>query len=182
MKKRGADYVRVPYVFLSECYGYTDTGHLYWLDRPKEHFQTEQAWLSWRTRCFGSVVGSLDKQGYVQVALHYDGKIQRLHAHRIIMSLHLKRDLSRTEIVDHINQNRFDNRLENLRLVDHSVNALNTPPRSNNTSGHKNISWCKQKSKWQVSCSVGGTRKHVGFYTELPVAVEAQRSFYEEGM
>lgn len=182
MTKRGSEYVRVPYEFLSQCYGFQPDGSLYWRDRPKNHFQTEQAWLSWNTRCFGKAIGSLDKQGYVQVALHCNGKVQRLHAHRIIMSLHLKRDLKRTEIVDHINQNRSDNRLQNLRLVDHSVNALNTPPRSNNTSGHKNISWCKQKGKWQVSCVLGGNRKHVGFYTELSVAVEAQRSAYEEGL
>lgn len=177
MKSRSSDYVRVPYNFLSECYGFTADGLLYWLDRPKAHFKTEAAWLAWKSRCLGKNPGSLDKQGYLQVALHYKGKVQRLHVHRVIMSLNLKRDLKRTEVVDHINQDRSDNRLENLRLVDHSTNALNTEPRVNNTSGHKNISWCRQKSKWQVSCKVGKSRKHVGFYSDLAEAVEAQNNY-----
>lgn len=177
MIKRESDYVRVPYKFLSECYWFSDEGVLYWTNRPMNHFKTSSAWKGWFTRCYGKPVGSLDKQGYVQVALHYNNKIQRLHAHRVIMSLHLKRDLKRTEVVDHIDGNRSNNKLENLRLVDHSVNALNTPPRKNNTSGEKHISWCKQKSKWQVSSVKLGKRKHVGFYSELADAIEAKKIY-----
>jgi hypothetical protein len=176
-----ADYVRVPHSFLKECYNYTDDGKLVWAMRPTHHFKNPEAWQGWFTRCYGKPLGSVDKQGYYQVALHYNGKIQRLHVHRVIMCLHLGRDLKRSEVVDHINRDKQDNRVENLRLVNHSVNALNTAPRKNNTSGYKYISWCKQKTKWQVSSTKPGKRVHVGFYETLDEAILAKKT-YEENL
>jgi len=176
------NYVRVPYNFLSECYEFDGVDSLNWKLRPESHFKTLNAWKSWKTRCFGKSLGSFDKQGYQQVALHYKGKIQRLHVHRIIMSLVLGRDLKRSEVVDHIDGNRANNSLFNLRLVDHSANAINTGLKKTNTSGVKNISWSKQKQKWQVSGQTGRKRTHVGFYKTLEEAVVAQTAFYEEGL
>jgi hypothetical protein len=180
--KREASYVRVPHSFLSECFDYTKEGVLLWKLRPKEHFKTLPAWKGWFTRCYNKPVGCIDLQGYYNFALHYNGKIQRLHVHRVIMSLYLGRDLERTEIVDHIDWDRTNNSLSNLRLVDHSVNAKNTSPRKNNTSGQKNIWWCKSKNKWQVSATRDKNKIHVGFYKNLCDAIAAQQKFYEEGI
>lgn len=180
--KRDTTYVGVPYKFLNECFSYSEDGYLYWKLRPLSHFSTVTAWKAWHTRCFGKPVGSLDKQGYYNVGLHYNGKVQRLHLHRILYCLHMKRDLQRTELVDHINRDRKDNRLQNLRLVDHARNARNTDLRKNNTSGKKYIYWCKAKEKWQVSALVSGKKVHVGFYQRLEDAVVAQEFFYKENL
>ena len=174
MTKRSRDYVRVPYSFLNECYDFDLDGGLSWKLRPMSHFKNGKVWQGWYTRCYNKPLGSVDKQGYLQVALHYNGKIQRLHVHRVIMSLYLKRDLKRGEVVDHINNDKTDNRLCNLRLVDHSVNALNTGLRINNNSGVKNISWCKQKSKWQVTMVILSKKSHVGFYEDSQEAIKNQ--------
>jgi hypothetical protein len=52
--------------------------------------------------------------------------------------------------VDHINRNKRDNRLENLRWVSKADNEKNKGLTSRNTSGEKYISWCKAKQRWQV--------------------------------
>lgn len=44
------------------------------------------------------------------------------------------------KFVDHINGNYSDNRIENLRVVEHSVNCRNQKKRINNTTGHTGVS------------------------------------------
>lgn len=53
--------------------------------------------------------------------------------------------------VDHINVQRDDNRIANLREATHSQNMANRPIQSNNTSGLKGASFHKAARKW-VSC------------------------------
>jgi len=52
--------------------------------------------------------------------------------------------------VDHINGNKRDNRLENLRWVSIADNEKNKGVSSRNTSGEKFISWDKGKERWKV--------------------------------
>jgi hypothetical protein len=173
-------YVRVPFSFLNECFSYTKDGRLIWKLRPKDHFKTEPAWKGWFTRCYGKPIGVMDKQGYLNLALHYSGKIQRLHVHRVIMCLHLGRDLGRTEVVDHIDRNKLNNEIDNLRLVNHSVNAENTGVRSNNETGHKYV-W-NRKGRFKVEAKVKSGRFFVGYYDTLEDALSAQKTFYEENI
>lgn len=53
-------------------------------------------------------------------------------------------------VVDHINQNKLDNRLSNLRAVSRAVNALNSKNRINNTSGIKGVHYSPRRRKWSA--------------------------------
>jgi HNH endonuclease len=55
------------------------------------------------------------------------------------------------QTVDHINNNKLDNRIENLRPASHSQNNANTKLRKSNTTGIKNVSWNKARSVWRVT-------------------------------
>lgn len=61
--------------------------------------------------------------GYVMVVAPDDfpfpsmlDKSRRIREHRMVMALHLGRELARGEVVHHVNHDRTDNRLENLHL------------------------------------------------------------------
>ena len=63
--------------------------------------------------------GGIDKQGYV----HFLENGKSILAHRRIMEKHIGRKLLNGEIVHHVNHNRLDNRIENLKVMtigDHS--------------------------------------------------------------
>lgn len=73
-------------------------------------------------------------------------------------------------LVDHINGDRADNRISNLRHTNHRINMLNRwNPRSDNTSGVLGVTWSMAAKKWAVNVD----KKHVGLFSDLNDAREA---------
>ena len=68
--------------------------------------------------------------------------------------------------VDHINKDRLDNRLENLRLATRSQQNQNKGLQKNNTSGFKGVSWSKQTNKYRAQIMVNKQSISLGFYTD----------------
>lgn len=67
-------------------------------------------------------------------------------------------------VIDHINQNKIDDRWCNLRRSDHSKNRANTGLRSSNTSGIRGVHYDRKSRKWvmQIRCR---DRKYVSYHT-----------------
>lgn len=96
------------------------------------------------------------------VSSHF-GKI--VYMHRIVMGA--KSD----QFVDHIDGNGLNNSRENLRFATTSQNNMNQCKRSDNTSGHKGISWCPDREKYQVYINIDRKRKSLGRYKTLEEAI-----------
>lgn len=88
------------------------------------------------------------------------------------------------ESVDHIDGNGLNNSRSNLRLVTPSQNNMNQRVREDNTSGHKGISWCPDREKYQVYINIDRKRKSLGRYKTLEEAIyvrdQAVRAHYGE--
>ncbi len=67
-------------------------------------------------------------------------------------------------IIDHINKNKSDNRIVNLREATHSQNQQNTDKKSNNKSGYKGVAYEKIAKKWRAQISIKGKRIHIGYF------------------
>lgn len=84
--------------------------------------------------------------------------------------------------VDHIDTDRRNNKIENLRAATPAQNQRNKPIQRNNTSGHKNIR--KKNGKWTVELKVNGKSKYFGQHEDLEIAVlvasEARDKYYGE--
>jgi hypothetical protein len=73
--------------------------------------------------------------------------------------------------LDHINGNRKDNRIDNLRCVTRTQNAQNRhKPHKGNTSGVKGVSWYKRSSKYVAQICVNGKRTTLGYRGTLEEA------------
>lgn len=73
------------------------------------------------------------------------------------------------KVLDHINRNKLDNRLINLRAVTTAENARNTRPKGKTTK-FKGIAL--NKKKWRARCGIGGKHVHIGtFDTEIEAAM-----------
>lgn len=86
--------------------------------------------------------------------------------------------------IDHINLDREDNRIVNLRLASRSQNMLNTSAHRDSESQIKNVSFRKDTNKWSVRLSVNGMYKSFGSYEDLELAVfvaeEARNKYHGE--
>ena len=78
--------------------------------------------------------------------------------------------------IDHINGNRSDNRLVNLREVDDAENRKNTALRSDNKSGFHGVRWNASLNKWRVEIKANGKPKHIGVYVSKDDAIAARKA------
>jgi hypothetical protein len=79
-------------------------------------------------------------------------------------------------VVDHINRDRFDNRVENLRLADHSSNAMNTGVYAHNTTGVRGVSFNKRDQVFYAQIKVDQRAVHLGSFKSLEDASAARRA------
>ena len=95
---------------------------------------------------------------------------RRYYEHRIIFLLFHKRFPS---TVDHINQDKHDNRIENLREVSPAENNLNKPIQSRNTSGYKGVLRTESGKRWKAQISIAGRVNYLGSFDTKQEAVAA---------
>ena len=86
-----------------------------------------------------------DKNGYYKVKLYNDGKCKLFTIHRLL-ALHFIPKIKGKDLVDHINRNREDNRLENLRWVNNSENCSNRSAYKNSKLKEKYITLSVNKN------------------------------------
>ena len=116
----------------------------------------------------GNVAGTIGVDGYRLVGL--EGITY--YAHRICYCIyHGKQPI----VIDHINGDKSDNRLANLRSCSKSQNTMNAKMKSNNTSGHTGVTWCKRSEKWYAQLMSKGRYMGFGLHADIKDAVEARK-------
>jgi hypothetical protein len=79
--------------------------------------------------------------------------------------------------IDHIDRNKLNNVISNLRLADHSVNGHNRGLISTNTSGVKGVShdWRSLRKPWHAYIDVQGKRISLGHFVTKDEAIQARQ-------
>ncbi len=78
--------------------------------------------------------------------------------------------------IDHINGNRADDRIQNLRLATRAEQQWNVGKTQRNTSGYKGVSFYKRLNKWRADIRVEGKQKNLGYFA---TAKEANTAYQE---
>ena len=127
-------------------------------------------WKKYHRKC-----NRQSSSGYLNVDI--DGKTYKVH--RIIFMMHHG---YMPEYIDHINGNKLDNRIENLRKATKEQNGWNRGIQKNNKSGIKGVSWNSQSKKWRVQLRHDGKVKYIGQFEDLElaelVATETRNKFH----
>lgn len=164
-----------PQDYLRECFDYApETGLLTWRERPQTHFPTMRSAATWNTRYANTVAGFIHSWGYRLVCINHPslGKKRQFKAHRVIWKLVTGHDP--VEFLDHINMDKADNRMCNLRETDKSGNSINRLLRPDNKSGATGVCWSEQAKKWLAYINVHGNRTYLGCFSDLGQAVHAR--------
>lgn len=110
----------------------------------------------------GSLAGTIGKKGYRIIQLN-----KRLFSGQQLAMFLTKGKWPEFE-VDHINGNKLDNRMVNLRDVNHSVNMRNQNiphKRKHTNSGYIGVSYHKASGKWSATLNYKNVaKKHIGIY------------------
>ncbi len=84
------------------------------------------------------------------------------------------------KFIDHIDRDRGNNRICNLRECDQLENAWNTSISKLNSSGVKGVYWNKDSKRWHAQGSLNRKRINLGFFQDIDEAREAYEKFCSE--
>jgi hypothetical protein len=114
-----------------------------------------------------------EKNGYHRVCLCVNGKKKSMYIHRIVAVAFIDNPLNK-QCVDHINNDRKNNNISNLRYATNSENQMNKKKLSNNTSGVTGVNWHKGHKKWEAGIKIDKIKKHLGYFETIEEAKEAR--------
>ena len=117
----------------------------------------------------------LNRNGYFTIYLSRDGQPKFHNVHRLVAFAFLDRNEDQTD-VDHINHNRKDNRIKNLRDVTRKQNQMNKKLNPRNTTGHNGVSWYKNYKKWVAYIRIDSVRHHLGYFENKYEAIKRVRA------
>jgi len=114
--------------------------------------------------------------GYKNVKLYIKSVQYTRYVHQLVAIAFLNHNNnSRKIVIDHINEDKEDNRLENLRILTQRENASRTP--KGKTSKHIGVWWYKPRSKWISKIRINGKQKYLGLFN---TEEEARDRYLEE--
>jgi len=136
----------------------------YILSDVREHLSYNKengqfTWLTFRRKVKpGDLAGTKDKDGYLVIT--YRGI--SFKAHRL--AWFFENNSLPIETIDHINRNRADNRIANLRIATRHEQSQNMGEYKNNKSGYQGVYFNTKSGKWQAQITYKGKRHHVGLF------------------
>jgi len=116
-----------------------------------------------------------DTYGYNHVVL-YNGKKKNYRVHILVAMVFMGFNPDGTSagiIVDHKNNIKTDNRLDNLQLITPRKNLSKDKFRGNYTSKYIGVSWRKDSKKWRSRILINGKSKHLGSFKSELKALQA---------
>ena len=148
------------------------TGDMIWRERPVGHFKDASYQRRWNDRCAGKRAGCVSGTiAYSRINL--SGNMYLVHR---LVWLHVHGEWPSDQI-DHIDGDRLNNRIGNLRAVTRTENARNSARSSANTSGTVGVSYDNRDKRWHAYiCVGGGSRKSLGYFKTKAEACAARQA------
>lgn len=143
----------------SQYFRYED-GKIYWIAKTNFHSHNTK---------IGFEAGTPNGLGYKRVMVN--GKHTMVH--HIVWVMH-NGEIPEGMEIDHNDHVRYNNRIENLTLVDRTINMQNKSKYKNNTTGVCGVSFRKDTGKWRAIITVNKKKIYIGNYYNLDDAVAAR--------
>lgn len=101
--------------------------------------------------------------GYYYVNLMYNNVKVNYRIHQLVGIVFLNHIPNKYDLViDHINNNKLDNRVENLQIITHRENCHKRPTKS--TSKYIGVHYAKNRNKWRACITIDGKKISLGSF------------------
>lgn len=143
----------------------------------KLDYNPETGSFTWKGNMKGtksfSPAGSINDQGYLCIRFNY--KIYRAQRLAWILSYGKEPD----GVIDHIDGNRLNNKLSNLRDIPKKENQKNLGKNCKSKSGITGVMWHKAGCKWHAQITVNKKAIHLGYFDNIEDAIKARKDANE---
>lgn len=155
--------------YLKECFLYIpDSGLFAWKVRPAHHFKRESDQRGFNKVHAGKSAGSISNNGYMGVGIM--GK--RMQVHRLAWFMFYG---EWPDCVDHVNGDRTDQRIANLRNVSVRENNRNRAGVKGRPNAANGVYWCSYHQKYRARIKVEGRDMHIGYFSTIEEARTARK-------
>lgn len=145
-------------------------------EQIKQSFYYKEGNLYWKNSSKGTKKDALAGWKSKQcIQIEFNQKNYK--AHRLIFLLHHG---YLPKIIDHIDGNPHNNKIENLREATCGQNLMNAKIRKNNTSGHKGVSFLKKQKKWLAQADLNKKHYYLGVFETKEEAINAASEFRKQ--
>jgi hypothetical protein len=108
----------------------------------------------------------INSSGYYAVSLCNNGKKKNVYIHRLVTHAFIDNHNNKG-YVDHIDNNKLNNKIPNLRWVTSKENNQNRSISKRNTSGIKGVSYNKRDKKWHANIRIDGILIYLGGFHNI---------------
>lgn len=147
-----------------------ESGEMLWRNRPRDMFSSDRDHLLWNAKHAGRAAFTCVNGGYRRGLIF--GRAYK--AHRVAWA-YVHGEWPADE-VDHINGDRQDNRICNLRVVTKQENMRNQKRRYDNRSGVTGVDFREKTGSWRARIRAGGKLKALGHFDTWEAAVAARKA------
>jgi hypothetical protein len=164
-----------PIDLIRRLYSYDpETGRFTFIERDRGMFSSENRMNDYNRRRLGKYGDTYLNNGYRRLFIATKKhRSEIFSAHRIAFLLCHG---FCPEIIDHINGDRTDNRIENLRPSSVSENSKNRRMNKNNRYGHTGIRRTRNGKRWVVQLNIAKKQTHLGTFDTLEDAIKCYES------
>lgn len=117
-----------------------------------------------------------DKDGYLLIDLYKNGIMKNMRIHRLVAETFELPKRKDQKTVDHIDGDRSNNNLSNLRYANQSEQAFNRYTWKNNTSGFKGVDFDQHTNKYRSRIQIDGKRQSLGYFQTAQQASDAYQA------
>jgi len=117
----------------------------------------------------------VDMHGYYTVDLYNNNKRKHKKIHRLVIEAFIE-NIFNKPCVDHINNDRLNNNVKNLRYATSQENKRNSKLNINNTSSVKGVHFNKKAQKYSAQIVIDGIKIHIGYFQNIEDAKQARIS------
>jgi len=141
-------------------YQVSNLGNVKTLSRMAKHFRGGEKLIHEK-----ELKQNKDGAGYLCVGLYLNGKQIKKPIHRIVAECFLNPIQSNVKIVvDHIDNNKYNNKVENLQYITHRENTYKEKVNKGKFKGVTGVSFSKIRNKYVSAITINGIKKHLGYF------------------